>query len=407
MNCRFCANGLSKTFVDLESSPPSNSFLTKEMLQVSEPNYPLKVLVCDNCYLVQIDEFKKAEEIFNDEYIYFSSYSKSWLQHAKEYCEMMINRFGFDSTTYIAEIASNDGYLLQYFLEHQMEVLGIEPTANTAAVAQQKGIDTIVDYFGEELAINLSQTKQANLLVGNNVLAHVPDINDFVKGLKIFLANEGIITMEFPHLYQLVKFNQFDTIYHEHFSYLSLTTVCQIFESHGLKIFDVSEIPTHGGSLRVYAMHHDDTSKMIESSVRELLALEQEAGMQELKYYDSFQGVVDTIKDNFLTFLEEQKRVGKMIVGYGAAAKGNTLFNYCGISQELVDYVVDASPHKQNKYLPGSHIPVVSEDHIKSDKPDFILILPWNIKDEIMDQLVYVRDWGGKFVITIPELQLL
>ena len=408
MQCRFCKSELSQVFIDLVNSPASNSFLTKEQLNEPEVFYPLKTFTCSNCFLVQVDEYKKSDAIFNSDYVYFSSYSTSWLKHAKDYTGRMIDRFGYNQQSKVVEIASNDGYLLQYFLEKQVPVLGIEPTANTAEVAKGKGIETVVDFFGVRLAKELvAKGIRANLLLGNNVLAHVPDIVDFVGGMKILLAPDGVITMEFPHLMQLVDNNQFDTIYHEHFSYLSFYTVQQIFAAAGLEMFDVEEITTHGGSLRIYAHHKEDTTKDITANVQVLLDKEKSKGMQGLAYYDNFQQKALKVKMDLMDFLVTQKRAGKKVAAYGAAAKGNTLLNYCGIKDDLIDYVVDANPHKQGKFLPASHIPVLDLEHLKQHKPDFVLILPWNIKDEITQQLAFIKEWNGQFVVPIPSLQIL
>ncbi|MBK5284697.1 MAG: class I SAM-dependent methyltransferase [Bacteroidia bacterium] len=408
MNCRFCYAPLSHVFVDLKEAPPSNSFLLKEDLQKAETWYPLKLFVCDNCFLVQIAEYKKAKEIFNVGYVYFSSYSTTWLAHAKRYTEMMQERFGLNSQSLVIEIASNDGYLLQYFNERNIPVLGIEPTLSTAKVASEKGIETINDFFGTALAERLSfENRKADLLLGNNVLAHVPDLNDFVKGMKVILKQNGVITMEFPHLVQLIQHNQFDTIYHEHFSYFSFTTVNSVFEKHGLTIFDVEEISTHGGSLRIYAKHNADELNNISKNVNSMLEKEKSADVNRLTFYEGFQIKVDKIKTDVLTFLNEKNIQNKKIAAYGAAAKGNTLLNYCGIKNDLISFVADASPHKQGKFLPGSHIPVVNEQEIMTSRPDFILVLPWNIKEEIMQQLNYVRQWNCKFVIAVPSLQIL
>lgn len=408
MKCRFCKNDLEFIFVDLNNSPPSNSFLTKEDLNTEEIYYPLRLYVCENCFLVQIPEHKKASDIFDKDYIYFSSFSKSWLEHCKEYSENIIKRFNVNQQSLVTEIASNDGYLLQYFKEKNIPVLGIEPTENTAAAAREKGINTISKFFGETFANELSKkNSKADLLIGNNVLAHVPDINDFVKGMKIVLKDGGVITMEFPHLMKLVEEKQFDTIYHEHFSYLSFTTVEKIFAFHNLTIFDVEEIPTHGGSLRIYAQHKEyDSARPAGESVTILRNKEKSAGLTELAYYKDFQEKVDAIKYDLLNFLIQQKKSGKKVAAYGAAAKGNTLINYCGIRKDLISFVTDASPFKQNKFLPGSHIPVLNEDELKIFKPDFVLILPWNIKEEIMNQLNYINEWGGKFVTAVPELNI-
>ncbi len=408
MQCRFCKTELEHVFIDLFNSPASNSFLTKEQLNEPETFFPLKVYTCANCFLVQVDEYKKSNAIFNNEYVYYSSYSTSWLAHCKQYVELMTKRFGLNESSQVIEIASNDGYLLQYFKQKNIPVLGIEPTANTAMVAQEKGINSIVDFFGVGLAGTLSAKGiQADLLLGNNVLAHVPDINDFVAGMKIILKLEGVITMEFPHLMQLVENNQFDTIYHEHFSYLSFHTVKKIFEAQGLEIFDVDELQTHGGSLRIYAKHKEDSTKLISENVNALLKKEKDKGMLNLSYYNNFQQKALNIKLAFVDFLIQQKKAGKKVAAYGAAAKGNTLLNYCGVKNDLIDFVIDANPHKQNKWLPASHIPVVNEEYLKQIKPDFVIIFPWNLKDEITKQLSYIKSWNAQFVIPIPELQLI
>jgi len=408
MKCRYCDNPLKHQFIDLVNSPPSNSFLTKEQLNEPEVFYPLKLFVCDKCFLVQIDEYKKSDDIFSKDYAYFSSFSTSWLDHSKKYVDMIVNRLGLGAVSHVIEIASNDGYLLQYFLQKKIPCLGIEPSANTAKAAREKGVDTLEEFFGVNLAERLMQEgRKADLIIGNNILAHVPDINDFVKGLKIALNSGGVITMEFPHLMSLVKQNQFDTIYHEHFSYLSFLTVRQIFDVHGLDIFDVEELPTHGGSLRIYARHNNSESKSIRPSVSRILKKESAAGMLELDYYLNFQRKADQVKYGLVSFLMEQKKRGKKVAAYGAAAKGNTLLNYCGVRKDLIAFVVDASPYKQGKYLPGSHIQVVSEEEIRRCEPDYILILPWNIQEEIIAQLNYIRAWEGKFVIPIPYIQVI
>jgi len=407
VNCRFCNTALEHVFIDLVNSPASNSFLTKEQLNEPETFFPLKVFTCHQCFLVQVDEYKKSGDIFDSNYVYFSSFSTSWLEHARRYTEMITKRFELNERSQVIEIASNDGYLLQYFVKKNIPVLGIEPTLNTAEAARQKGVNTLVEFFGAALAEKLVQKgTQADLLLGNNVLAHVPDIVDFVKGMKVILNPAGIITMEFPHLLQLVNNNQFDTIYHEHFSYLSFYTVRRIFSSQGLELFDVDELPTHGGSLRIYAKHREDNSKNISSNVESILQKEINAGVNKLDYYANFTLQANKVKIALLSFLIEQKRKGKKIAGYGAAAKGNTLLNYCGIRNDFIDFVVDANPAKQGKYLPASHIPVVNEDHLKRNKPDFVIIFPWNLKEEIAAQLSYIRDWGGKFVIPIPQLHI-
>lgn len=408
MQCRFCKNELTHVFIDLVNSPASNSFLTREQLNEPEVFFPLKVFTCSSCFLVQVDEYKKSDAIFNSDYVYFSSFSTSWLDHCKRYTDLMKDRFAFNEGSLVVELASNDGYLLQYFKEKNIPVLGVEPTANTAKVAIEKGIDTVVDFFGIRLATKLAaEGRKADLLLGNNVLAHVPDIVDFVGGMKILLKETGVITMEFPHLMQLVDNNQFDTIYHEHFSYLSFHTVQKIFSSQGLEMFDVEEIPTHGGSLRIYARHKEDTAKPVSPRVAALLEKETARGMTGLAYYDHFQEKALKVKYELTSFLISQKLAGKKVAAYGAAAKGNTLLNYCGIKNDLIDFVVDANPHKRDKWLPASHIPVVDDSFLKQQRPDFVLILPWNLREEITRQLAYIKDWGGRFVIPIPKLELI
>ncbi|MDA3897933.1 MAG: class I SAM-dependent methyltransferase [Desulfobacteraceae bacterium] len=408
MHCRFCNTQLKHVFIDLVNAPPSNSFLTEAQLNEPEVYYPLKLYVCHNCYLVQIDEYRKSDDIFNSDYAYFSSYSTTWVEHARQYVEMIVPKLGLGKNSMAIEIASNDGYLLQHFKSKQIPSLGIEPTENTAAVAREKGIETITEFFGEKLAKKLvAHGKTADLIIGNNVFAHVPDINDFVCGLKTVLAHDGSITLEFPYLLKLMLENQFDTIYHEHFSYFSFHTVQQIFKKHGLTLYDVEEIPTHGGSLRIYARHTDDKTKPVAQSIDQLLKKEVDAGMMEMGFYAGFQQRADRVKYHVMSFLMEQKKKGKTVVAYGAAAKGNTMLNYCGIKKDLVQFVVDASPHKQSKYLPGSHIPVVKENRLHELKPDFVFILPWNIKEEIMDQLAYVRKWNSRFIVAVPTLDVL
>ena len=402
-SCRFCGHHLTHTFVDLGMSPLCESYIDADHRNHMEPFYPLHVYVCDQCFLVQLLEYVSPQQIFS-EYAYFSSYSDSWLKHAKSYVDMAIDRFVLDKNSQVVEIASNDGYLLQYFVERGVPVLGVEPAANVAAVAQEKGIPSVIKFFGEKTARELvSDGRQADLLLGNNVLAHVPDINDFVGGMKILLKRRGVITMEFPHLMRLMEQNQFDTIYHEHFSYLSFITVEKIFAAHDLTLFDVEEIPTHGGSLRIYAVHSGDATKPIAHSVVELREREEKAGLNGLEVYFSFTEKVKETKRKLLDFLIHTKRKGCSVVGYGAPGKGNTLLNYCGIRTDFLDYVVDRSPYKQGKFLPGTHIPIFHPDKIKETKPDYMLILPWNLKNEIMGQLAYVREWGGQFVVPIPE----
>ena len=392
MKCRFCNAALRHEFIDLVNAPPSNSFLTEEQLNEPETSYPLKLYVCEKCWLVQIDEYRKFDEIFSRDYIYFSSCSRSWLDHARQYADMITGRLGLNTASQVVEIASNDGYLLQYFRKKRIPCLGIEPARSTAQVARAKGILVIEDFFGTSLAHELAcQGKKADLLIGNNVLAHVPDVNDFVQGIRLALKDNGVITMEFPHLMRLVEQNQFDTIYHEHFSYFSFLTVQKIFEAHDLVIFDVEELPTHGGSLRIYAGHTHDWAKAISTNTNRLLNMEVAAGMEQVDYYRGFQAKADQVKSGLLSFLIQQKQAQKKVAAYGAAAKGNTLLNYCGIRKDMILFVVDASPHKQGKFLPGSHIPVVREEEIRKVKPDYLIILPWNIQEEIIDQLSYIR----------------
>jgi SAM-dependent methyltransferase len=407
LKCRACNNKLKFEFADLEFAPPSNSFLKKEELEIPEVFYPLKLLVCNSCYLVQVDEYKKSSEIFSSDYVYFSSYSKSWLEHSERYSKMITERFSIDKSSLVIEIASNDGYLLQYFLKNGIKVLGIEPSSSTAVVARSKGINTIEEFFGEDLANTLAkENTKADLLIGNNVIAHVPDIIDFVKGIKIILKEEGIATFEFPHLLNLIKFTQFDTIYHEHFSYISIIFLKPFVEKYGLEIFDIEEIITHGGSLRVYLKHIENKKIMISKSVSNILEKEIEFKLNELSYYRNFQDKINKIKYDLLEFLLESKKQKKIVIGYGAAAKGNTLLNFCGIKKDLISAVIDRAPSKHGKYLPGSHIPVYDEDYILKVKPDYIIIFPWNIFDEVELQLRYTKAWECKLVTTIPELKV-
>lgn len=406
LRCRFCDTPLKHTFADLGSSPLSNAYITHAQLQKMEPFYPLHVYVCEACYLVQLPMFQNPEEIFG-EYAYFSSYSDTWLQHMKSYTDMVSKRFSLSANTMVVEIASNDGYLLQYFKRKDIPVLGIEPARNVAKAAQEAGIPTVVKFFGVQTATELAADgKHADLIIGNNVLAHVPDINDFVKGMKILLKPKGVITMEFPHLLRLIQGNQFDTIYHEHFSYLSLIAVEKIFDTHGLTIFDVEELSTHGGSLRIYARHSEDSSKSVCRSVQELLETENKEDFTNLNYYLSFGDKLKEAKRNILEFVIGLKVEGKTIAGYGAPAKGNTLLNYCGIRTDFIDYTVDRSPHKQGHYLPGTRIPIFHPDKIKESRPDYLLILPWNLKEEIMGQMSYIKEWGGRFVVLIPDIKI-
>jgi C-methyltransferase C-terminal domain/Putative zinc binding domain/Methyltransferase domain len=401
--CRFCGAPLRHVFVDLGMSPLCETFLLPAELNRMEPFYPLKVWVCDRCFLVQLQEYVSPAEIFT-EYAYFSSYSSSWLRHARDYTEMAIARFGLGGASRVVEIASNDGYLLQHFVEHGIPVLGVEPAANVAKAAVEKGIPTVVKFFGRRTSEELAaEHGRADLIVGNNVLAHVPDINDFVGGLKILLDPRGAVTMEFPHLWRLIEENQFDTIYHEHFSYLSFSTVQAIFEAHGLRLFDVEQLSTHGGSLRIYACHAED-HRPAEPRVAELLAAEAAAGFRSLERYLSFAPQVEETKRALLAFLIDARRTGQSVAAYGAPGKGNTLLNYCGIRSDFVDYAVDRNPYKHGRFTPGTHIPIHAPEKIRETRPDLILILPWNLKDEIVEQLAFVREWGGRFVVPIPRV---
>ena len=405
-SCRFCDAPLQHTFVDLGMSPLCESYLSFDELNQMEPFYPLHVYVCENCFLVQLEAYVPPEHIFT-EYAYFSSYADTWLEHSKQYTGQMQERFGLDESSYVVEIASNDGYLLQYFVEKNIPVLGIEPALNVAEVAQQKGIPTLTEFFGRDSASRLAAYgKHADLMLGNNVLAQVPDINDFVAGMKILLKPRGVITMEFPHLMRLIDENQFDTIYHEHFSYFSLITVEKIFAAHKLTIFDVEELGTHGGSLRIYARHDYDETKPVSDRVIELRDRELRAGTTDMEYYKSFAEQVKMTKRLLLEYLIEAKKDGKTIVGYGAPGKGNTLLNYCGIRTDFLDYTVDRNPYKQGKFLPGTHIPIYHPDMIRDTKPDYVMILPWNFKDEIMEQMASIREWGGSFLVPIPEMRV-
>lgn len=404
--CRFCKSPLQHTFVDLGMSPLCEDFLKGDELKTMEAFYPLHVYVCSDCFLVQLEEFVAPSEIYSD-YKYFSSYSDSWLDHSKRYANHVLQRFDINKRSLVAELASNDGYLLQYFAEKEIPVLGIEPADDAARIAIAKGIRTEIKFFGNDTVHEvINGYGKADLLIGNNVLAHVPDINDFVSAMKLFLKPAGFITMEFPHLLKLVEGNQFDTIYHEHFSYLSLTTVHRIFRHHGLTLFDVEELPTHGGSLRIYAKHQQDTTKTISPAVGQLLQNEVDAGVASIEYYKRFSQKVNETKRKILQFLIQAKDEGKTIVGYGAPGKGNTLLNYCGIRTDFLDYTVDRNPHKHGRFLPGTLIPIYHPDKIRETRPDYVFILPWNIKNEIMDQLDFIGDWGGQFVVPIPELQI-
>jgi hypothetical protein len=405
-HCRFCHAPLAHTFVDLGMSPLCESYLSAAQLNHMEPFYPLHVYVCEQCFLVQLEEYVSAEAIFT-EYAYFSSYADSWLDHCRRYTAQMIERFGLNPQSQVVEVASNDGYLLQYFVQKQIPALGIEPAINVATVAIGKGVPTLIDFFGVDCARKLVATgKQADLLLGNNVLAQVPDLNDFVAGLKLLLKPQGVITIEFPHLMNLVANNQFDTIYHEHFSYFSLITAEAIFAAHGLTLFDVEELPTHGGSLRIYARHQEDATKPVSNALMALRAREQAAGVTTMRYYSAFAEQVKETKRTLLAFLIEAQRAGKSVVGYGAPGKGNTLLNYCGIRTDFLAYTVDRNPYKQGKFLPGTHIPIYHPDRIRQTRPDYVLILPWNFKDEIMQQNRDIGEWGGQFVVPIPTVQL-
>jgi SAM-dependent methyltransferase len=404
--CRSCATMLEHTFVDLGMSPLANSYVKPEQLNRMEPFYPLHVYVCGKCLLVQLEQFSSPVDIFSD-YAYFSSFSDSWLAHAKAYVDMITPRFSLGKNSKVVEIASNDGYLLQNFVARGIPVLGVEPAANVAEVAKGKGIQTKVLFFGEKTARDLVEDGwSADLIIGNNVLAHVPELNDFVRGLKLLLKPSGLVTMEFPHLLQLMNQSQFDTIYHEHFSYFSFLAVEQVFAGHGMKLFDVEELPTHGGSLRIYAAHAEDSAKQIQPRAKELKLREQMAAYDRLDHYLSFGSKVEGAKRALLSFLISAKQEGKRVVGYGAPAKGNTLLNYCGVRTDLVDYTVDRSPHKQGHFLPGVHIPIYAPEQIRQTRPEYVLILPWNLREEVMQQMSYIREWGGRFVVPIPEVQV-
>ncbi|MFI3188916.1 SAM-dependent methyltransferase [Crenothrix sp. D3] len=405
MKCRHCHTELHLSFIDLGTAPPSNAYLTLSSLSTPEKHYPLRVLVCNECWLVQTEDYANADELFSADYAYFSSFSSSWLAHAEHYVETMIARFALTETSHVIEVAANDGYLLQYVKAHGVPCLGIEPTTSTANAARAKGIEIVEDFFGVTLAQALvEQGKAADLTAANNVLAHVPDINDFVAGFALLLKPSGVATFEFPHLLRLVADNQFDTIYHEHYSYLSLTAVQRIFADNGLQVFDVEELTTHGGSLRVYAQRSDKGIRAISPNVARLLAIETEAGITTPVFYNGFQAKADKVKNDFLGFLIDAKRAGKTVAGYGAAAKGNTLLNYAGVRPDLLPYVVDRNPAKQHKFLPASRIPIVDEQQLQQTKPDYVLILPWNLRTEITVQLAYIRDWGGQFVTAVPHL---
>ena len=403
--CRFCAAPLEHVFADLGMTPLANSYLTPEQDNAMERFYPLRAFACGNCLLVQLEQFESPEEIFSD-YAYFSSYSSSWLEHCRRYCEQMVGLLGLDAQSRVVELASNDGYLLQYFHEREIPVVGVEPAANVAAVANEKGIDTRVAFFGVDTATELRRELGADLLLGNNVLAHVPDLNDFVAGMKVLLNPGGTITMEFPHLLRLIEESQWDTIYHEHFSYFSWLAVREVFAAHGLRLFDVEEIPTHGGSLRIYGSHDEDPRPESERA-RGLLERERAAGLDRLETYANFGRTVASDKLDILSFLIGLRREGLRIAGYGAPAKGNTMLNYCGIGPEIVEFTCDLSPHKQDHLLPGSHIPIHAPEKLAEERPDVVLILPWNLREEIVEQLAFIGEWGGRFAARAPELRLL
>lgn len=407
MKCRHCQTELALSLIDLATSPPSNAYLTQQMLHAPEKYFPLRVLVCTECWLVQTEDYAGADELFSSDYAYFSSFSTTWLKHAEQYVADMAARFGLNGDSHIVEVAANDGYLLQFAKAKEIPCLGIEPTTSTANAARAKGIEIVEAFFGVKLAQQLTaQGKQADLTAANNVLAHVPDINDFVGGFAAILKPNGVSTFEFPHLLSLVTENQFDTIYHEHYSYLSLTAVKRIFEDNGLSVFDVDELPTHGGSLRVYAQRKDTGVRETSQNVARMLDIEASAGMTTAEFYAGFQEKANRVKNDFLTFLIEAQRAGKTVVGYGAAAKGNTLMNYAGVRSDLLSYVVDRNPAKQDKFLPGCRIPIVGEVQLKQSCPDYVVILPWNLRAEVVEQLAYIREWGGQFVTAVPSLKV-
>ena len=407
MNCRHCQTPLTLPLVDLGSAPPSNAYLTEERLRAPETWYPLRVLVCTQCWLVQTQDFARADELFDADYAYFSSYSSTWLAHAERYVAAMVERFGLSANSHVVEIAANDGYLLQYVQARGIPCTGVEPTASTADAARAKGIAIVEDFFGVRLADTLvAEGRCADLLAANNVLAHVPDINDFIRGFARLLKPQGIATFEFPHLLRLIAETQFDTIYHEHFSYLSLTAVERIFRANGLAVFDVDELPTHGGSLRVFAQRGDTGTHPRQERVEQLLRREREAQLDKPSGYSGFQARTDRIKNAFLSYLLDAKRQGQTVAAYGAAAKGNTLLNYAGVRPDLISYAVDRNPAKQGKYLPGSRIPIVAEGRLRETRPDAIVVLPWNLKSEVIQQLDYVREWGARFVTAVPTLEI-
>lgn len=407
MKCRHCGAPLRHPFLDLGASPPSNAYLTAAQLQAPETWFPLRVLVCDSCWLVQTEDYAGREALFTEEYAYFSSTSTSWLKHSEAYVTAMRQRLGLGPQSCVVEIAANDGYLLQYVKAAGIPCYGIEPTRSTADAARAKGIDIVEEFFGVALGERLAREgRAADLTAANNVLAHVPDINDFAGGFARLLKPSGVSTFEFPHLLNMVALNQFDTAYHEHYSYLSLTAVARIFAANGLAVFDVEEIPTHGGSLRVFAQRKDAGTRPVTPAVAAMLAREEAAGMKRAEYYATFQQKAEAVKDGIVAFLIEAKRKGLRVGAYGAAAKGNTLMNFAGIRPDLVPYVVDRAAAKRGKFMPGSRIPIVDEAHLWNDRPDLVLILPWNIRQEVMEQLAGIREWGGKFVVAVPELEV-
>lgn len=406
MKCRHCHRPLALTLIDLGAAPPSNAYLTQITLRRPEKWFPLKVMICESCWLVQAVAYSRAAELFNEEYAYFSSFSTQWLKHAGDYVRDMVARFGLTPESRVIEVASNDGYLLQYVKQRGFQCLGIEPTASTAAASRLKGIETIEEFFGVPLASDLlSKGWQADLMAANNVLAHVPDINDFAAGFSILLKPGGVATFEFPHLMNLIEGGQFDTIYHEHFSYLSLTTVQRVFSANGLSVFDAEEHPTHGGSLRVFAQRADTGTQPKAGRLVDLLDREEASGMHTAAYYTGFQAKAEKVKNDFLAFLIEARRQNKKVAAYGAAAKGNTLMNYAGVRPDLVSFVVDRNPAKQGKFMPGSRIPIVDESRLKEEKPDYVVILPWNLRQEVVHQLAYVKSWGATFVTAVPVLK--
>ena len=407
MKCRHCSSEITFQLIDLGTAPPSNAYLTKQTFGQPETWFPLNVVVCEKCWLVQVESTSRAAELFNDEYAYFSSFSDAWLQHCKDYVAKMIDMLDLDETSMVAEIASNDGYLLQFVQAQKIPCFGVEPTASTAVAARAKGIETIEEFFGVELAERLvGEGKSADLIAANNVLAHVPDINDFVSGFATLLKNDGVATFEFPHLMKMVIDRQFDTIYHEHYSYLSFSTVVDIFRVNGLSVFNVEQIPTHGGSLRVFAQRSNTGIRPTEKSVTDLLALEMDMGMKSVDFYQGFEDDAEILKTSLLDFLISSKEQSKKVAAYGAAAKGNTFLNYAGVKSDLISFVSDRNPAKQGKWMPGSHIPIVGEQQIKDEQPDFVLILPWNLQEEVSQQLSYIREWGAQFVVVQPNFRI-